>query len=180
MTQHHDHSNVLSGMKMAAPEEGQRKIFLAAKKKKANVHLLNTGHARKGLMVWYWVTCWETWGAKGITTCVAFLETRLHWFVHSIHLPPREREAVVRPAADPAFSSWLRRYLLRAAVKEFFKKESGSGGPLKYSFFIWILIFFSWMCYSDLVAVIHRCTTYSGKSFGSLQSYLNNNKCSLS
>lgn len=135
MTQHHDRSNVLSGMKMAAPEEGRRKIFLAAKKKKANVHLLNTGHARKGLMVWYWVTCWETWGAKGITTCIAFLETRLHWFVHSIHLPPREREAVVRPAADPAFSSWLRRYLPRAAVKEFFKKESGSGGPLKYSFF---------------------------------------------
>lgn len=133
VTQYCDCSNVLSGMKVAASEEGQRKIFLVAKKKKASVHLLSIGHTRKSLMVWYWLVQ-KHGAAKSITTCVAFLETRLHWFVHSSHLLPGERDAVVHPAADPAFGSWLRRYLLRAAVKEFFKKESGSSGPLKYSF----------------------------------------------
>eukprot|EP00069_Balaena_mysticetus_P014545 bmy_22303T0 len=37
-------------------------------------------------------------------------------------------------ASDPAFSSQLR-CLLKATVIEYFKKESGSGGPLSYSVF---------------------------------------------
>lgn len=40
----------------------------------------------------------------------------------------------VGPASDPAFSSQLK-YLLKATVIEYFKKESGSGGPLRYSVF---------------------------------------------
>ncbi|XP_052585970.1 chromodomain-helicase-DNA-binding protein 1-like isoform X2 [Peromyscus californicus insignis] len=52
VAQHRDRSNVLSGIKMTALEEGLRKIFLAAKKKKASVHLPRIGHATKGFN-WY-------------------------------------------------------------------------------------------------------------------------------
>ncbi|KAM8812331.1 chromodomain-helicase-DNA-binding protein 1-like isoform 2-T2 [Rhynchonycteris naso] len=52
VAQHRDCSNVLSGIKMAALEEGLKKIFLAAKKKKASVHLPRIGHATKGFN-WY-------------------------------------------------------------------------------------------------------------------------------
>ncbi|KAM6217138.1 chromodomain-helicase-DNA-binding protein 1-like [Rhynchocyon petersi] len=52
VAQHRDRSNVLSGIKMAALEEGLRKIFLAAKKKKASVHLPRIGHATRGFN-WY-------------------------------------------------------------------------------------------------------------------------------
>uniref|UniRef100_A0A671FR36 Chromodomain-helicase-DNA-binding protein 1-like n=1 Tax=Rhinolophus ferrumequinum TaxID=59479 RepID=A0A671FR36_RHIFE len=52
VAQHRDHSNALSGIKMAALEEGLKKIFLAAKKKKASVHLPRIGHATKGFN-WY-------------------------------------------------------------------------------------------------------------------------------
>lgn len=37
MAQHRDRFNVLSGIKMAALEEGLKKIFLAAKKKKGKL-----------------------------------------------------------------------------------------------------------------------------------------------
>ncbi|XP_074245933.1 chromodomain-helicase-DNA-binding protein 1-like isoform X3 [Saimiri boliviensis] len=52
VAQHRDRSNVLSGIKMAALEVGLKKIFLAAKKKKASVHLPRIGHATKGFN-WY-------------------------------------------------------------------------------------------------------------------------------
>ncbi|XP_040854238.1 chromodomain-helicase-DNA-binding protein 1-like isoform X1 [Ochotona curzoniae] len=52
VAQHRDRSNVLSGIKMAALEEGLKKIFLAAKKKKASVHLPRIGHATKDFN-WY-------------------------------------------------------------------------------------------------------------------------------
>ncbi|KAF5910909.1 hypothetical protein HPG69_000873, partial [Diceros bicornis minor] len=52
VAQHRDRFNVLSGIKMAALEEGLKKIFLAAKKKKASVHLPRIGHATKDFN-WY-------------------------------------------------------------------------------------------------------------------------------
>nr|XP_021488001.1 chromodomain-helicase-DNA-binding protein 1-like isoform X2 [Meriones unguiculatus]XP_021488002.1 chromodomain-helicase-DNA-binding protein 1-like isoform X2 [Meriones unguiculatus] len=52
VAQHRDRTNVLSGIKMAALEEGLKKIFSAAKKKKASVHLPRIGHATKGFN-WY-------------------------------------------------------------------------------------------------------------------------------
>lgn len=52
VAQHRDRSNVLSGIKMEALEEGLKKLFLAAKKKKASVHLPRIGHATKGFN-WY-------------------------------------------------------------------------------------------------------------------------------
>ncbi|KAF0877863.1 CHD1L protein, partial [Crocuta crocuta] len=52
VAQHRDRSNVLSGIKMAALEEGLKKIYLAAKKKNASVHLPRLGHATKGFN-WY-------------------------------------------------------------------------------------------------------------------------------
>ncbi|XP_063112832.1 chromodomain-helicase-DNA-binding protein 1-like isoform X2 [Cavia porcellus] len=52
VAQHRDCANVLSGIKMAALEEGLKKIFLAAKKKKASVHLPRIGYATKGFN-WY-------------------------------------------------------------------------------------------------------------------------------
>lgn len=39
VAQHRDHTNVLSGIKMVALEEGLKKIFLAAKKKKGKALL---------------------------------------------------------------------------------------------------------------------------------------------
>ncbi|KAF4021418.1 hypothetical protein G4228_013272 [Cervus hanglu yarkandensis] len=52
VAQHRDRTNVLSGIKMAALEEALKKIFLAAKKRKASVHLPRIGHATKGFN-WY-------------------------------------------------------------------------------------------------------------------------------
>ncbi|XP_041494011.1 chromodomain-helicase-DNA-binding protein 1-like [Microtus oregoni] len=52
VAQHRDSSNVLSGIKMVALEDGLKKLFLAAKKKKASVHLPRIGHATKGFN-WY-------------------------------------------------------------------------------------------------------------------------------
>nr|XP_044994147.1 chromodomain-helicase-DNA-binding protein 1-like isoform X2 [Jaculus jaculus] len=52
VAQHRDRSGTLSGIKMAALEESLRKIFLAAKKRKASVHLPRIGHATKGFN-WY-------------------------------------------------------------------------------------------------------------------------------
>lgn len=52
VAQHRDRANVLSGIKMAALEEALKKIFLAAKKRKASVHLPRIGHATKGFN-WY-------------------------------------------------------------------------------------------------------------------------------
>ncbi|XP_026639970.1 chromodomain-helicase-DNA-binding protein 1-like [Microtus ochrogaster] len=52
VAQHRDSSNVLSGIKMVALEDGLKKVFLAAKKKKASVHLPRIGHATKGFN-WY-------------------------------------------------------------------------------------------------------------------------------
>lgn len=52
VAQHRDRTNVLSGIKMAALEEGLKKILLAAKKRKASVHLPRIGHATKGFN-WY-------------------------------------------------------------------------------------------------------------------------------
>lgn len=46
MAQHRDCANVLSGIKMAALEEGLKKIFLAAKKKKGKFLYLCLGGAR--------------------------------------------------------------------------------------------------------------------------------------
>ncbi|KAB1260954.1 Chromodomain-helicase-DNA-binding protein 1-like [Camelus dromedarius] len=52
VAQHRDRANVLSGIKMAALEEGLKKIFFAAKKKKASVHLPRIGHSTRDFN-WY-------------------------------------------------------------------------------------------------------------------------------
>ncbi|KAM9171468.1 chromodomain-helicase-DNA-binding protein 1-like isoform 2-T2 [Pangshura tecta] len=52
VAQHRDQSNNLSGIKLSALEEGLKKIYLAAKKRNASVHLPRIGHATKGFN-WY-------------------------------------------------------------------------------------------------------------------------------
>uniref|UniRef100_A0A452HWW1 Chromodomain-helicase-DNA-binding protein 1-like n=1 Tax=Gopherus agassizii TaxID=38772 RepID=A0A452HWW1_9SAUR len=52
VAQHRDRSNNLSGIKLSALEEGLKKIYLAAKKRNASVHLPRIGHATKGFN-WY-------------------------------------------------------------------------------------------------------------------------------
>ncbi|KAJ8350442.1 hypothetical protein SKAU_G00255720 [Synaphobranchus kaupii] len=47
VAQQRDHSNRLSGIKMSALEEGLKKIYRAAKRRKASVHLPRIGHATK-------------------------------------------------------------------------------------------------------------------------------------
>ncbi|XP_066218207.1 chromodomain-helicase-DNA-binding protein 1-like isoform X1 [Saccopteryx leptura] len=73
VAQHRDCSNVLSGIKMAALEEGLKKIFLAAKKKKASVHLPRLGHATKGFN-WYGTErlIRKYLAAKGIPTYIYY------------------------------------------------------------------------------------------------------------
>ncbi|XP_004380483.2 chromodomain-helicase-DNA-binding protein 1-like isoform X1 [Trichechus manatus latirostris] len=73
VAQHRDHANVLSGIKMAALEEGLKKIFLAAKKKKASVHLPRIGHATKGFN-WYGTErlIRKHLAAKGIPTYIYY------------------------------------------------------------------------------------------------------------
>lgn len=73
VAQHRDHSNALSGIKMAALEEGLKKIFLAAKKRKASVHLPRIGHATKGFN-WYGTErlIRKHLAAKGIPTSIYY------------------------------------------------------------------------------------------------------------
>ncbi|XP_036199932.1 chromodomain-helicase-DNA-binding protein 1-like isoform X2 [Myotis myotis] len=73
VAQHRDRSNVLSGIKMTALEEGLKKISLAAKKKKASVHLPRIGHATKGFN-WYGTErlIRKYLAAKGIPTYVYY------------------------------------------------------------------------------------------------------------
>nr|XP_033796299.1 chromodomain-helicase-DNA-binding protein 1-like isoform X2 [Geotrypetes seraphini]XP_033796301.1 chromodomain-helicase-DNA-binding protein 1-like isoform X2 [Geotrypetes seraphini]XP_033796302.1 chromodomain-helicase-DNA-binding protein 1-like isoform X2 [Geotrypetes seraphini]XP_033796303.1 chromodomain-helicase-DNA-binding protein 1-like isoform X2 [Geotrypetes seraphini] len=52
VAQHRDRFNNLSGIKPVALEEGLKKIYLAAKKKNASIHLPRIGHATKGFN-WY-------------------------------------------------------------------------------------------------------------------------------
>ncbi|XP_053899403.1 chromodomain-helicase-DNA-binding protein 1-like isoform X1 [Malaclemys terrapin pileata] len=52
VAQHRDRSNNLSGIKLSALEDGLKKIYLAAKKRNASVHLPRIGHATKGFN-WY-------------------------------------------------------------------------------------------------------------------------------
>ncbi|XP_042305737.1 chromodomain-helicase-DNA-binding protein 1-like [Sceloporus undulatus] len=52
VAQHRDRSNNLSGIKLPALEKGLKKIYLAAKKKDASIHLPRIGHSTKGFN-WY-------------------------------------------------------------------------------------------------------------------------------
>ncbi|NWI60833.1 CHD1L protein, partial [Calyptomena viridis] len=52
IAQHRDRSNSLSGIKLSALEKGLKKIYLAAKKRNATVHLPRIGYATKGFN-WY-------------------------------------------------------------------------------------------------------------------------------
>ncbi|KAF4801732.1 hypothetical protein TURU_031985 [Turdus rufiventris] len=52
VAQHRDWSNNLSGIKLSALEKGLKKIYLAAKKRNATVHLPQIGYATKGFN-WY-------------------------------------------------------------------------------------------------------------------------------
>ncbi|XP_066031382.1 chromodomain-helicase-DNA-binding protein 1-like isoform X1 [Chamaea fasciata] len=52
IAQHRDRSNNLSGIKLSALEKGLKKIYLAAKKRNATVHLPRIGYATKGFN-WY-------------------------------------------------------------------------------------------------------------------------------
>ncbi|XP_010155259.1 PREDICTED: chromodomain-helicase-DNA-binding protein 1-like [Eurypyga helias] len=52
VAQHRDRSNNLSGVKLSALEKGLKKIYLAAKKRNATVHLPRIGYATKGFN-WY-------------------------------------------------------------------------------------------------------------------------------
>nr|XP_055168422.1 chromodomain-helicase-DNA-binding protein 1-like isoform X1 [Nyctereutes procyonoides] len=87
VAQHRDRSNVLSGIKMAALEEGLRKIYLAAKKKKASVHLPRIGHATKAFN-WYGTErlIRKHLAAKGIPTYIYYF--------------PRSRVAVLHPQSS--------------------------------------------------------------------------------
>ncbi|XP_063999415.1 chromodomain-helicase-DNA-binding protein 1-like isoform X2 [Pogoniulus pusillus] len=52
VAQHRDRSNNLSGIKLSALEKGLKKIYVAAKKRSASVHLPRIGYATKGFN-WY-------------------------------------------------------------------------------------------------------------------------------
>ncbi|XP_036624511.1 chromodomain-helicase-DNA-binding protein 1-like isoform X1 [Trichosurus vulpecula] len=73
VAQHRDRSNALSGIKMAELEEGLKKISLAARKKKASVHLPRIGHATKGFN-WYGTErlIRKHLAAKGVSTYVYY------------------------------------------------------------------------------------------------------------
>uniref|UniRef100_A0A8C7C1R0 Chromodomain-helicase-DNA-binding protein 1-like n=1 Tax=Neovison vison TaxID=452646 RepID=A0A8C7C1R0_NEOVI len=88
VAQHRDRANVLSGIKMAALEEGLKKIYLAAKRKKASVHLPRIGHATKGFN-WYGTErlIRKHLAAKGIPTYIYYF--------------PRSRAAAHPPSSSP-------------------------------------------------------------------------------
>ncbi|XP_007459440.1 PREDICTED: chromodomain-helicase-DNA-binding protein 1-like isoform X4 [Lipotes vexillifer] len=87
VAQHRDRANVLSGIKMAALDEGLKKIFLAAKKKKASVHLPRIGHATKGFN-WYGTErlIRKHLASRGIPTYIYYF--------------PRSKAAILHPQAS--------------------------------------------------------------------------------
>ncbi|XP_045139645.1 chromodomain-helicase-DNA-binding protein 1-like [Echinops telfairi] len=89
VAQHRDRSNVLSGIQMAALEEGLKKIFSAAKKKKASVHLPRIGHATKGFN-WYGTErlIRKHLAAKGIPTYIYYFPRSSTAVQHSQSTPP--------------------------------------------------------------------------------------------
>ncbi|XP_047640806.1 chromodomain-helicase-DNA-binding protein 1-like isoform X2 [Phacochoerus africanus] len=84
VAQHRDRSNVLSGIKLAALEEGLKKIFLAARKKKASVHLPRIGHATKGFN-WYGTErlIRKHLAARGIPTYIYYFPRSKASILHS-------------------------------------------------------------------------------------------------
>uniref|UniRef100_A0A2K6GBH7 Chromodomain helicase DNA binding protein 1 like n=1 Tax=Propithecus coquereli TaxID=379532 RepID=A0A2K6GBH7_PROCO len=94
VAQHRDRSNVLSGIKMAALEEGLKKIFLAAKKRKASVHLPRIGHSTKGFN-WYGTErlIRKHLAARGIPTYVYYF--------------PRSKAAVLHSQSSSSFARQL-------------------------------------------------------------------------
>ncbi|XP_053522170.1 chromodomain-helicase-DNA-binding protein 1-like isoform X2 [Artibeus jamaicensis] len=95
VAQHRDRSNVLSGIKVAALEEGLKKIFLAAKKKKASVHLPRIGHATKGFN-WYGTErlIRKYLAAKGIPTYIYYFPRNKSTILHSQYLPSSSGQLV--------------------------------------------------------------------------------------
>uniref|UniRef100_A0A8C9BCW2 Chromodomain-helicase-DNA-binding protein 1-like n=1 Tax=Phocoena sinus TaxID=42100 RepID=A0A8C9BCW2_PHOSS len=87
VAQHRDRANVLSGIKMAALDEGLKKIFLAAKKKKASVHLPRIGHATEGFN-WYGTErlIRKHLASRGIPTYIYYF--------------PRSKAAILHPQAS--------------------------------------------------------------------------------
>ncbi|XP_063150649.1 chromodomain-helicase-DNA-binding protein 1-like isoform X2 [Candoia aspera] len=71
VAQHRDHSNNLSGIKLPALEEGLKKIYRAAKKKNASIHLPRIGYSTKGFN-WYGTErlIRKYLGSRGIPTFV--------------------------------------------------------------------------------------------------------------
>uniref|UniRef100_A0A8D0YBK0 Chromodomain-helicase-DNA-binding protein 1-like n=1 Tax=Sus scrofa TaxID=9823 RepID=A0A8D0YBK0_PIG len=84
VAQHRDRSNVLSGIKLAALEEGLKKIFIAARKKKASVHLPRIGHATKGFN-WYGTErlIRKHLAARGIPTYIYYFPRSKASILHS-------------------------------------------------------------------------------------------------
>ncbi|KAI2518809.1 chromodomain helicase DNA binding protein 1 like [Homo sapiens] len=95
VAQHRDRSNVLSGIKMAALEEGLKKIFLAAKKKKASVHLPRIGHATKGFN-WYGTErlIRKHLAARGIPTYIYYFPRSKSAVLHSQSSSSSSRQLV--------------------------------------------------------------------------------------
>ncbi|XP_003793845.1 chromodomain-helicase-DNA-binding protein 1-like [Otolemur garnettii] len=94
VAQQRDRSNVPSGIKMAALEEGLKKIFFAAKKRKASVHLPRFGHSTKDFN-WYGTErlIRKHLAARGIPTYIYYF--------------PRSKAAVLHSQASSSFSRQL-------------------------------------------------------------------------
>ncbi|KAM4873050.1 chromodomain-helicase-DNA-binding protein 1-like [Thomomys bottae] len=84
VAQHRDRANTLSGIRMAALEAGLKKIYVAAKKKKASVHLPRIGHATKGFN-WYGTErlIRKYLAAKGIPTYIYYFPRSRIAGIHS-------------------------------------------------------------------------------------------------
>nr|XP_036877332.1 chromodomain-helicase-DNA-binding protein 1-like isoform X2 [Manis javanica] len=94
VAQHRDRSNVLSGIQMAALEEGLKKVYLAAREKKASVHLPRIGHAMKGFN-WYGTErlIRKYLATKGIPTYVYYFTRSKAATLHS-QSPPSSGQPV--------------------------------------------------------------------------------------
>ncbi|KAM7054458.1 chromodomain-helicase-DNA-binding protein 1-like isoform 3-T3 [Molossus nigricans] len=102
VAQHRDRSHVLSGIKMAALEEGLKKISLAAKKKKASVHLPRIGHATKGFN-WYGTErlIRKYLAAKGIPTYIYYFPRNKAAIPHSRYSSSSSGQPLPSQSAQP-------------------------------------------------------------------------------
>uniref|UniRef100_A0AAY4E2T3 Chromodomain-helicase-DNA-binding protein 1-like n=1 Tax=Denticeps clupeoides TaxID=299321 RepID=A0AAY4E2T3_9TELE len=135
VAQTRDKSNNLSGIKLSALDEGLKKIYRAAKEKRASVHLPRIGHSTKGFN-WYGTErlIRKHLAAKGIPTFIYYFKKGAQGSVSSSHTTASGSSAPAPKPHPSPISSTLPISPETASREEDSQEPGGSGGaPTPFS-----------------------------------------------